>query len=116
MSWPRLKRIVPDYLKTVATFLSANPNEVLTLIFTNPESLSLSTVWEPAFNASGVADLAYVPPHVPLAQNEWPTLGQMIDSGKRVVVFMDFGAESGEVDFILPEFEMVHCSMRIRPR
>lgn len=98
---------VEDYLKTVATFLAANPNEVLTLIFTNPESLSLSTVWEPAFNASGVADLAYVPPHVPLAQNEWPTLGQMIDSGKRVVVFMDFGAESGEVDFILPEFEMV---------
>ena len=42
-----------------------------------------------------------------MKQSGWPTLGQMIDSGKRVVVFMDSGADNGGVDYILPEFQMV---------
>ncbi|KAF7980979.1 hypothetical protein HWV62_5207 [Athelia sp. TMB] len=101
---------VETYLATVKTWLDANPNEVLTFIFTNPDGLSLPGQWEPAFNASGIADLAYVPPHLPMAQTDWPTLGELIDSGKRVVVFLDAGADGsdgGVVDFILPEFDMV---------
>ncbi|KAG6864157.1 hypothetical protein C0991_011989 [Blastosporella zonata] len=39
--------------------------------------------------------------------SDWPTLGEMIDSGKRVVVFLDTGANTTLVDFILPEFEMI---------
>jgi hypothetical protein len=31
----------------------------------------------------------------------------MIDSGKRVVVFLDQGADGSSVNYILPEFEMV---------
>lgn len=41
------------YLTTVKTFLDANPNEVLTLIFTNPDDLSLADQWKPAFDNSG---------------------------------------------------------------
>lgn len=44
---------VVNYLKTVKAFLDANPNEVLTLLFTNPEGQSVSTVWKPAFDAAG---------------------------------------------------------------
>ncbi|KAG6835514.1 hypothetical protein H0H93_000654 [Arthromyces matolae] len=101
---------VVDYLKIVKTFLDANPNEVLTFIFTNPEGVSLPNVWKPAFDAAGISPLAYVPPLLPVSRNNWPTLGDMIDSGKRVVVFLDAGADGsdgGTVDFILPEFDMV---------
>jgi hypothetical protein len=42
-----------------------------------------------------------------MKQSDWPTLGQLIDSGKRVVVFLDSGADVSSVPFILPEFEMV---------
>ncbi|KAJ7496453.1 PLC-like phosphodiesterase [Mycena latifolia] len=99
---------VVDYLKTVKTFLDANPNEVLTLIFTNPEGQSPATVWKPAFDESGISDLAFVPPSIPVKQADWPTLGEMIDSGKRVVVFLDAGADGADsVDFILPEFQMI---------
>lgn len=77
------------------------------MLFTNPESLSLTDVWAPVFESSGIASMAFVPPSLPVAFDEWPTLGEMISSGKRVVVFMDFGAETGGVDYILPEFEMV---------
>lgn len=110
--------------------MRANPNEVLTFIFTNPEGVSLPNVWQPAFQNSGIADLLYVPPTVPMKQSDvsgrshfsyfillthskWPTLGQMIDSGKRIVVFLDTGADTDRsVPFILPEFEMVCCCGR----
>jgi len=46
---------VVDYLKIVKQFLDANPNEVLTLLFTNPEGLSVLDVWKPAFDASGIS-------------------------------------------------------------
>ena len=101
---------VQDYLTTVKQFLDANPNEVITLLFTNPDALSLPDQWEPAFVNSGINDLAYVPPSLPVKQSDWPTLGDMIDSGKRVVVFLDAGAngvDGGIVNFILPEFDMV---------
>ena len=102
---------VEDYLTTVKTFLDANPNEVLTMIFTNPEGLSLPGQWVPAFINSGIVDLAYVPPRLPMKQSDWPTLGDMINSGHRVVAFLDHGADGsdgGVVDFILPEFDMVN--------
>ncbi|KAF5350776.1 hypothetical protein D9758_010369 [Tetrapyrgos nigripes] len=113
--------LVVDYLKTVKTFLDANPNEVLTLLFTNPEGVSVKDVWKPAFDDAdlvysldppgwrieGITPLAFVPPSVPVKQSDWPTLGEMIDSGKRVVVFMDAGADTSQVDFIMPEFEMI---------
>jgi len=101
---------VEQYLATVKSFLDVNPNEVLTLLFTNPEGLSIQNVWEPAFNASGISDLAYVPPQLPMNISSWPTLGEMIGAGKRVVVFLDAGADGADgppVPFILPEFQMI---------
>ncbi|KAJ7668173.1 PLC-like phosphodiesterase [Mycena rosella] len=99
---------VLDYLKLVKTFLDANPNEVLTLLFTNPEGLSPATVWKPIFDAAGITDLTYVPPSLPVKQSEWPTLGSMIDAGTRVVVFLDSEADGpNPANFILPEFSMV---------
>jgi len=101
---------VVDYLKTVKTFLDANPDEVVTFIFTNPDGASISDVWKPAFDESGISPLAYVPPIRPMKRSDWPTLGQLIDMGKRVVVFIDYGADGSNgavVDFLLPEFQMV---------
>jgi len=100
---------VVDYLKKVKEFLDKNPNEVLTLLFTNPEKISVKKEWKPLFDQAGITPLAYVPPQVPMKQSEWPTLGEMIESGKRVVVFFDKipDNEANAVDFILPEFQMI---------
>lgn len=88
--------------------------QVLTLLFTNGDGLSMNDVWKPAFVEAGIDQIAFVPPTpgTPIKQSEWPTLGQMIDSGKRVVVFMDAGADNANdnVDFIMPEFQMVRNS------
>ncbi|KAF9033609.1 PLC-like phosphodiesterase [Panaeolus papilionaceus] len=98
---------VTSYLRTVKTWLDANPNEVITFIFTNPENVSLQDFWRPAFDDSGISSIAYVPPAPPVKQSDWPTLGSLIDSGKRVVVFMDAGADTAIIPYILPEFQMI---------
>ena len=61
---------VEDYLDKVHDFLTANPNEVITLLFTNPEGASLPDLWDPPFQKSGIADLAYVPPSIPVKQSD----------------------------------------------
>ncbi|KAJ7846714.1 PLC-like phosphodiesterase [Mycena olivaceomarginata] len=99
---------VLSYLKLVKTFLDNNPNEVLTLLFTNPEGLSPATVWKPIFDAAGISNLTYIPSSLPVKQSDWPTLGSMIDAGTRVVVFLDSQADGpAPVNFILPEFSMI---------
>ncbi|KAJ7636345.1 PLC-like phosphodiesterase [Roridomyces roridus] len=99
---------VLDYLRLVKNFLDTNPNEILTLLVTNPEGLSPKDVWRPIFDQAGITNLTYVPPSLPISQSQWPTLGSMIDSGKRVVVFMDAEADSiNATSTILPEFSMV---------
>ena len=55
----------------------------------------------------GITHYAYVPPSLPVKSSDWPTLSEMIDSGKRLVVFLDYGANTSEANFILPEFDMV---------
>lgn len=52
--------------------------------------------------------MAYVPPQVPMTREDWPTLKEMLDSGKRVVVFIDKGAEENPpLPYLLPQFTMV---------
>lgn len=64
------------------------------------------TTWAADFETAGIADLAYVPSFTttPADTLNWPTLGTMISSGKRVVIFMDSYADPTEVNYILPEF------------
>jgi hypothetical protein len=100
---------VQDYLTKVKTFLDANPNEVLTLLFTNPDSANLTTMWKAAFDGSGMTPLMFTPSAFnlasPIKRSDWPTLGQLIDSGKRVIAFLDSGADVDTVDFLMPEFD-----------
>jgi len=98
---------VEIYLKKVKSFLDQHPNDVLTLIFTNPEHHSVSHVWKPIFDKAGITEMAYVPPHAVMTREDWPTLGEMIKTGKRVIVFLDKGANRRAVDFILPQFRML---------
>ena len=50
---------------------------------------------------------AYVPPQVPMNISSWPTLSNMILTGKRAVIFMDYNANQTEVPYILDEFSQM---------
>jgi hypothetical protein len=62
------------------------------------------TDYAPVFEAAGIASMAYSPPTATLPAADWPTLGSMIDSGKRVVVLMDYDADFDSVPYIINHF------------
>jgi len=75
-----------DFLAPVRSFLDANPDEVLTLLLTNGDAIPVSQFGD-AFRAAGLDAYAFAPSGV-LPMTSWPTLGSLIDQGKRLVVFM----------------------------
>ncbi|KAI5296181.1 hypothetical protein KEM52_005297 [Ascosphaera acerosa] len=112
------------YLGKIGAWLARNPNEVVTLLLTQGQRLDVG-VLDQVFRASGVAHLAFVPltSPAPLAMSQWPTLGELIASGKRLVVFLgtscrppqtrrghidnseDYHTDTARVPYLLPEFE-----------
>jgi len=71
-------------LAVIARFLDDHPHEIITLILEAKVSAADTGV---AFAASGVLRHVYEHP----AGQPWPTLGQMIAKGQRLVVFTDHG-------------------------
>lgn len=93
-----------DYLATLKTWLDANPNEVLTLLLTNGDSLSV-TEFDAAFQSSGLVPSIYIPPSdAALNLSAWPTLQEMITMNKRLVTFLDYDANTSLVPYLLDEF------------
>jgi hypothetical protein len=82
----------------------------VTIIIANKVETPAMSKWKAVFDKSEMTNLAYVPPQPIMSRNDWPTLGNMISSGKRVIVFMDQGLEGRQeanAEFMLPEFNMV---------
>jgi len=92
-----------DYLKNVKSWLDTNPNEVLTLLIVNIDNLPASQ-YDSIFKTVGLDSVSYAPPSSPISASAWPTLGSMIDSGKRLVTFLDNGADPNIAPYLIDEF------------
>lgn len=86
-----------DTLVMLKTFLDANPNEVVLLLF---EDYVTPAQTKAAFDEAGLTSLMYA--HA--RSQPWPTLGDLIDSGQRVVAFAQ-NEGGGEPDWYLDLFE-----------
>jgi len=75
-------------------------SEVLSLLIVNIDNLS-PTIYDPIFRSAGLDTLSFAPTSSPIAAANWPTLGSMIDSGKRLVTFLDNAANLGSVPYLL---------------
>ncbi|WP_405465858.1 hypothetical protein OG333_34575 [Streptomyces anulatus] len=71
-------------LEDIGDWLRAHPTEIVTLIVQDDISPEDT---EEAFHAAGLDDLLHTPSEDPEAP--WPTLEEMIDSGRRLVVFAE---------------------------
>lgn len=78
-----------SFLRTVKGWMDANANEVVTLLLTNGDSVDI-TEFGDTFSRSGIDSYAFVPSSSPntLSIDDWPTIGDLISSGKRLVVFL----------------------------
>ncbi|TCD68092.1 hypothetical protein EIP91_011545 [Steccherinum ochraceum] len=79
------------YLGKVKTWLDANPNEAPSL-------------FDADFKTAGLDTISYVPESASLSQSSWPTLGSLIDSGKRLVTFLTTTADFAAVPYLIDEF------------
>jgi hypothetical protein len=75
--------LVPT-LREIGDWMRAHPTEVVTLIV--QDAISGKDTAE-AFRQAGLTDLVHTPDPDP--GKAWPTLGDMIDSGRRLVVFAE---------------------------
>jgi hypothetical protein len=78
-------------LNEIAGWLKQNPKEVVTIMWNNLYNYPASKIAE-AYTESDIMPLVYT--HN--GSGPWPTLQQMIDSGKRVVNFIDVEANESE--------------------
>ncbi|QIW98249.1 hypothetical protein AMS68_003767 [Peltaster fructicola] len=90
-------------LETLVTWLENNPFDVVTWLIVNSDFRSVED-YTASIENSGIRQYLYEPEYVPQHRDQWPTLGQMILSGKRVVMFMDYNANQTAVPYILDEF------------
>lgn len=58
----------------------------------------------PSFQAAGLTNKVYTPPSAATTLSAWPTLGQLINAGTPLVVFMDYNADYNSVPWIIDEF------------
>jgi len=90
-----------DTLKIFTQFLQSNPNEVLTIFWENIGKHSASQ-YQQIYSDSGLLQYA----HIQTDNNNWPTLSEMIQSGKKVVNFIDSGADPS-VPWLMSEYNLV---------
>ncbi|WRT69589.1 uncharacterized protein IL334_006578 [Kwoniella shivajii] len=95
--------LLSDYLGKVVSWVSSNPNDVVTIILTNPENLPVST-YSPILSSSGIETYLYQPSSSSLALSDWPTLGELVDQKKTVVAFLDFEADFSTEPGLIDEF------------
>ncbi|TFY82952.1 hypothetical protein EWM64_g1065 [Hericium alpestre] len=94
------------YLGTVKTWMDANPNDVVSLLIVNSDGFK-PTDYDTVFKAAGLDTISYAPQSANIPASQWPTLGDMIDSNKRLVTFMDHGADFTSVPYLIDEFTNV---------
>lgn len=82
------------------TCSDACDHSVVSLLIVNSDGIS-PTQYDSVFKAVGLDTLSYTPPSAVTINTAWPSLGSMIDSGKRLVTFMDEKADFTSVPYII---------------
>lgn len=95
--------LLSDWLGSVATWVKANPTEVISIVLVNMDNLP-ATSFSAAFETAGLSDYAYTPSSSATSLSDWPTLGTLVDTGKTVVVFMNYNADFSTAPYIIDEF------------
>lgn len=73
---------------------------VVTLLIVNSDNF-LPSDFDAVFKSAGLDTLSYAPTSASVPASQWPTLGSMIDSGKRLVTFLDANADFTSVPYLI---------------
>ena len=80
--------------------MDANVNEVVSILIVNIDNQPAAS-FASAYQTANLVDMSYAPETVAVAADQWPTLGTLIDTGKRLISFMDNGADASAAPYII---------------
>lgn len=100
---------VEEWFANATTWLDEHPFEVVTFLLVNSNYADdiTSKDYVSAVETSGIQKYLYEPPKVPMALHDWPTTAELIISGKRVLMFMDYNANQTAVPYIMDQFSQL---------
>ncbi|GAB1313926.1 hypothetical protein MFIFM68171_04136 [Madurella fahalii] len=97
---------ITDWLRTVRDWVAAHPYDVVTILLGNG-NYSTPDLYVPHIERSGILQYVYTPSVIPMQVEDWPTLGQMILSGQRVVMFLDYMANQTAYPWFMDQFSQM---------
>ncbi|KAI0400245.1 PLC-like phosphodiesterase [Xylaria palmicola] len=97
---------ITDWLSRVKDWVVEHPFDVVTILLGNG-NYSVPSLYVPYIEQSDILRFVYTPPYVPMNLSSWPTLEEMILTGKRVVMFMDYMANQTEYPWLLDQFSQM---------
>ncbi|KAF9086870.1 hypothetical protein BGX29_002701 [Mortierella sp. GBA35] len=84
------------------TFMDQNPNEVISIFWENAANLTPAR-FQTVYQAAGMTPYLYTQT---AGSTAWPTLGEMIASKKRLLNFVDSGADAS-VPWLMAEYDFI---------
>ncbi|KAI1176550.1 PLC-like phosphodiesterase [Nemania sp. FL0916] len=97
---------ITGWLTEVKNWVAQHPFDVVTILLGNG-NYSKPSLYAPYIEQSGILRYVYTPPYAPMNLTSWPTLSEMILSGQRIVMFMDYMANQTEYPWLLDEFSQM---------
>lgn len=99
--------LLTTWLASIATWLDANPNEVVTLLLVNSVNADASTLAS-QFSSSGITKFAYTPTTLANSAAGWPTLQTLITANTRLITFVaSLPSGNAAAPYLLDEFTSV---------
>ncbi|KAH6845051.1 PLC-like phosphodiesterase [Chaetomium sp. MPI-CAGE-AT-0009] len=97
---------ITDWLRQVKDWVAQHPYDVVTILLGNG-NYSTPDKYVGAIEASGIKQFVYTPSVIPMRADDWPTLGQLILSGQRVVMFLDYMANQTAYPWLQDQFSQM---------
>jgi hypothetical protein len=94
---------ITDWLSKVKDWVSGHPYDVVTLLLGNG-NYSKPELYVPFIESTGILQYVYTPPLAPMSLEDWPTLAQMILTGQRVVMFLDYDTNQTAYPWLIDQF------------
>lgn len=95
-----------DWLVEIKTWLDRNPYDVVTILLVNADNAAASDL-DAQYQAAAIKSYAYSLPTTTTVPFNWPTLNDLIVSGKRLVTFVADLYPSSEAPYLLNEFNYI---------
>lgn len=97
---------ITDWLTEVKDWVAEHPYDVVTVLLGNG-NYSRPEQYVPHIESTGILRYVYTPPKIPMARDDWPTLGEMIIKGERIVMYLDYDTNQTAFPWLMDEFSQI---------